>query len=74
LHDKEETGVDAKVQALSLGNFGGWFGPSIYGLIRDATGGANVGLLFRAAGPLLTAICALLVGQGRRLERISTRR
>ena len=58
----------------SLGNLGGWFGPSIYGLIKDATGSANLGLLFLAVGPLLTAICALVVGQDRRLEWIPTRR
>lgn len=58
----------------SLGNLGGWFGPSIYGLIKDATGSADVGLLFLAVGPLLTAICALIVGQDRRLERMPTAR
>jgi ACS family tartrate transporter-like MFS transporter len=58
----------------SLGNLGGWFGPSIYGLIKDATGSADIGLLFLAVGPLLTAICALIVGQDRRLERIPTGR
>jgi nitrate/nitrite transporter NarK len=56
----------------SLGNLGGWFGPSIYGLIKDATGSADIGLLFLAVGPLLTAICALVVGQDRRLERFPT--
>jgi MFS family permease len=58
----------------SLGNLGGWFGPSIYGVIKDATGSANLGLLFLAVGPLMTAICAVLVGQDRRLERIPSRR
>jgi ACS family tartrate transporter-like MFS transporter len=58
----------------SLGNLGGWFGPSIYGLIKDATGSANIGLLFLAVGPLMTAICALVVGQDRRLERMPTAR
>jgi MFS transporter, ACS family, tartrate transporter len=57
----------------SLGNLGGWFGPSIYGLIKDATGSADLGLLFLAFGPLLTAVCALIVGHDRRLERIPTR-
>jgi MFS transporter, ACS family, tartrate transporter len=56
----------------SVGNLGGWFGPSIYGIIKDATGSADLGLLFLAVGPLLTAICALVVGQDRRLERIPT--
>ncbi len=57
----------------ALGNLGGWFGPSVYGLIKDATGSANLGLLFLAIGPLVTAICALAVGQDRRLERFPTR-
>ena len=58
----------------SLGNLGGWFGPSIYGLIKDASGSASIGLLFLAMGPLTTAICALVVGQDRRLERMPTAR
>jgi MFS transporter, ACS family, tartrate transporter len=57
----------------SVGNLGGWFGPSIYGMIKDATGSANIGLLFLAVGPLITAICAIVVGQDRRLERMPGR-
>jgi MFS family permease len=57
----------------SVGNLGGWFGPSIYGIIKDATGSANIGLLFLAVGPLITAICAVVVGQDRRLERLPAR-
>ena len=57
----------------ALGNLGGWFGPSIYGLIKDATGSADLGLLFLALGPLLTAACVLVVGHDRRLERIPGR-
>jgi ACS family tartrate transporter-like MFS transporter len=57
----------------ALGNLGGWFGPSIYGVIKDATGSSNLGLLFLALGPLLTAICVLIVGHDRRLERIPGR-
>jgi MFS transporter, ACS family, tartrate transporter len=52
----------------AVGNLGGWFGPSIYGLIKDATGSAYLELLFLAIGPLLTVICALVVGQDRRLR------
>jgi ACS family tartrate transporter-like MFS transporter len=57
----------------ALGNLGGWFGPSVYGLIKDATGSADLGLLFLAVGPLLPAVCALVVGQDRRLERMPAR-
>jgi MFS transporter, ACS family, tartrate transporter len=57
----------------AVGNLGGWFGPSVYGIIKDATGSTNLGLLFLAVGPLLTAICALAVGHDRRLERIPAR-
>jgi MFS family permease len=57
----------------ALGNLGGWFGPSIYGVIKDATGSSDLGLLFLALGPLLTAICVLIVGHDRRLERIPGR-
>ncbi|HEX3575859.1 MAG TPA: MFS transporter [Rhodopila sp.] len=57
----------------AVGNLGGWFGPSVYGIIKDATGSANLGLLFLAVGPLITAICALTVGHDRRLERIPAR-
>ncbi len=57
----------------AVGNLGGWFGPSVYGIIRDATGSANLGLLFMAVGPLLTAVCILIVGHDRRLERIPPR-
>jgi MFS transporter, ACS family, tartrate transporter len=56
----------------AFGNLGGWFGPSVYGLIKDATGSTDLGLLFLAIGPLLTAICTLVVGHDRRLERIPT--
>jgi MFS family permease len=57
----------------AVGNLGGWFGPSVYGIIKDATGSENFGLLFLAVGPLITAVCALVVGHDRRLERIPGR-
>jgi len=57
----------------SLGNLGGWFGPSVYGLIKDATGSTNEALLCLAVGPVLSAIVLVLVGHDRRLERMSPR-
>jgi MFS transporter, ACS family, tartrate transporter len=54
----------------SIGNLGGWFGPSVYGLVKDATGSADIGLLCLAVGPLITAVAVLLAGHDRRLERL----
>ena len=57
----------------SVGNLGGWFGPSIYGFVRDATGSSDIGLLCLAVGPLITAIAVVLAGHDPRLERMRER-
>jgi MFS transporter, ACS family, tartrate transporter len=57
----------------AVGNLGGWLGPSVYGLIKDATGSADIGLLCLAIGPLVTAIAVVLAGHDRRLERMMER-
>ena len=57
----------------AVGNLGGWLGPSVYGLIKDATGSADIGLLCLAIGPLVTAIAVVLAGHDRRLERMMVR-
>ena len=44
----------------AVGNLGGWLGPSVYGLVKDATGSADLGLLCLAVGPLVTAIAVVL--------------
>ena len=54
----------------AVGNLGGWLGPSVYGLVKDATGSADIGLLCLAVGPLITAIAVVLAGHDRRLERM----
>jgi len=54
----------------AVGNLGGWLGPSVYGLVKDATGSADIGLLCLAVGPLVTAIAVVIAGHDRRLERI----
>src|SRR5271156_2815831 len=50
----------------AVGNLGGWLGPSVYGMIKDATGSADLGLLCLAVGPLITAIAVVLAGPDRR--------
>jgi MFS transporter, ACS family, tartrate transporter len=57
----------------AVGNLGGWLGPSVYGLVRDATGSADIGLLCLAVGPLITAIAVVLAGHDHRLERMMAR-
>jgi ACS family tartrate transporter-like MFS transporter len=52
----------------AIGNLGGWAGPSVYGYVKDLTGSADLSLLCMAVGPLLTAVCVLVVGHDRRLE------
>jgi nitrate/nitrite transporter NarK len=57
----------------AVGNLGGWLGPSVYGLMKDATGSADLGLLCLAVGPLITAIAVVIAGHDRRLERMMSR-
>jgi D-galactonate transporter len=55
----------------ALGNLGGFFGPYVFGLVRDATGGNFMfGLMAIALGPIMSAIIVLCLGHDRRLEHI----
>lgn len=57
----------------AVGNLGGWLGPTVYGMLKDATGSADIGLLCLAIGPLITATCVVLAGHDKRLERMMAR-
>jgi ACS family tartrate transporter-like MFS transporter len=57
----------------AVGNLGGWLGPSVFGLVKDATGSADIGLLCLAVGPLVTAIAVVVAGHDPRLERMMAR-
>jgi MFS transporter, ACS family, tartrate transporter len=57
----------------ALGNLGGFFGPYIFGLVRDFTGNFALGLVAIAIGPLVSAILMLALGHDRRLEQIPAR-
>jgi ACS family tartrate transporter-like MFS transporter len=52
----------------ALGNLGGFFGPYVFGLIKDATGSFTFGLVAIAAGPIVSALVILALGHDRRLE------
>ena len=55
----------------AVGNLGGFVGPYMYGLIKDAMGGSDLGaLLALSAAPIMSMVVLLLLGHDRRLERI----
>jgi MFS transporter, ACS family, tartrate transporter len=55
----------------AVGNLGGFLGPYMFGLIKDATGGNNmVALLALAAAPVVSAVVLICLGHDRRLENI----
>jgi len=57
----------------SVGNLGGFFGPSVFGLVKDASGSDTIALLSLALAPALAAIAIVVVGHDRRMERIPPR-
>jgi MFS family permease len=57
----------------AVGNLGGFFGPYVFGLVRDATGNFTWGLMAIALGPIMSAIVVLCLGHDRRLEHIPAR-
>jgi MFS transporter, ACS family, tartrate transporter len=55
----------------ALGNLGGFFGPYMFGLIKDASSGSFVlALVAIALGPVLSGSLVLALGHDRRLENI----
>lgn len=55
----------------ALGNLGGFFGPYLFGLVKDATGGGFMfALIVIALGPIMSAAIVLALGHDRRLEHI----
>jgi nitrate/nitrite transporter NarK len=55
----------------AVGNLGGFLGPYMFGLIKDASGGSNfIALLSLAAAPVMCTVILLALGHDRRLERI----
>lgn len=54
----------------SLGNLGGFFGPYVMGVIRNATGNFSLGMLVLACGTLMSAVLVFALGHDRRLEHV----
>jgi nitrate/nitrite transporter NarK len=57
----------------SVGNLGGFFGPWVFGLVKDATGSDSLPLFVLAVAPVISSIVVLALGHDRRLERIPPR-
>jgi MFS family permease len=57
----------------AVGNLGGWLGPTVYGLVKDATGSTNLGLLCLSVATVIGAITLYLAGHDKRLERMLER-
>ncbi len=50
----------------ALAGLGGWFGPTMFGMVKDATGSDNIALLALAALPLVSALAVVGAGYERR--------
>ena len=57
----------------AIGNLGGWLGPWMFGLVKDATGSDNIALLCLALAPIDLRHRVIAAGHDRRLERIPPR-
>ena len=67
------TSAAAGIAAInSIGNLGGYFGPQVFGMLKDSTGGETAGMIFFAACALVAAGIVFVVGHDRTLERAPT--
>ena len=63
-------GAAAGIAAInSIGTLGGYFGPSIFGQLRDWTGTDLAGLTFLSACPIIGIVLVLVLGHDPLLER-----
>jgi ACS family tartrate transporter-like MFS transporter len=54
----------------AVANLGGWIGPWMFGLVKDASGSDNIGLLCLSVAPVVSCVLLYLAGHDRRMERI----
>jgi MFS transporter, ACS family, tartrate transporter len=65
------TAAAAGIAAInSIGNLGGYFGPQVFGLLRDWSGADEVGLIFLAACAIIGMVIVLVLGHNPALERV----
>ena len=64
-------GAAAGIAAVnSIGNLGGYFGPQVFGWLKDRTGGDFASLMFLAACAVVGAVIVLVMGHDPALERL----
>ncbi len=64
------TGAAAGIAAVnSIGNLGGYFGPKVFGALKDYTHGEFASLMFLAACAIIGAVIVLVLGHNPALER-----
>ena len=64
------TGAAAGIAAVnSIGNLGGYFGPKVFGALKDYTDGDFASLMFLAACAIVGAVIVLVLGHNPALER-----
>jgi MFS transporter, ACS family, tartrate transporter len=64
------TGAAAGIAAVnSIGNLGGFFGPKVFGWLKDTTGGDFASLMFLAVCAVIGAVIVLALGHNPALER-----
>jgi ACS family tartrate transporter-like MFS transporter len=64
------TGAAAGIAAVnSIGNLGGFFGPKVFGLLKDYTGGNVASLMFLASTAVIGAVIVLVLGHDPALEK-----
>jgi MFS transporter, ACS family, tartrate transporter len=62
-------GAAAGIAAVnSIGNLGGYFGPKVFGWLKDATGGTEASLMFLAGCAVVGAVIVLVLGHDPALE------
>jgi MFS family permease len=57
----------------SVGNVAGLIAPTVFGIMKDATGSDMIAVLTICPTPLISVVILLLVGHDRRTERIPSR-
>ena len=63
-------GAAAGIAAVnSIGNLGGFFGPKVFGWLKDTTGADYASLMFLAACAVIGAVIVLVLGHDPALER-----
>ena len=63
-------GAAAGIAAVnSIGNLGGYFGPQVFGWLKDQTGGDTASLMFLAGCAVIGAIIVLVLGHDPTMER-----